>query len=281
MNEPEYVQAGGADDLPVWIYRAVRAKNREMHRHKFMEIAMLVKGTCVHRCSGEQNVLLPGDLFIIYPDVSHAIDMTRETVIYNILIRVENSLPEIDEAFANPLIHAMIWPEAQPHAYPLYHISAKQREEVLLLLRRIEGEYIDKRTNYRENIHAYLWLLLTALARMVSSPDGRYIGLRDNMAMLLEYIEENYANAIHPAQLAQLAHMSESHLYRVFKEHMGISPVQYLNRVRMQKAEAFLEQEGASVSEAAERVGMLDVSHFSKLFKSVNGYPPSRVRAKK
>ena len=73
--------------------------------------------------------------------------------------------------------------------------------------------------------------------------------------------------------------MSPSYICKIFKQEMGESPINYLIRIRMEKARnLLLQEEGYSVKEIACLVGYEDIYQFSKLFKKYYGVAPSYFR---
>lgn len=79
-------------------------------------------------------------------------------------------------------------------------------------------------------------------------------------------------------QLAEQLHISETYLRRIFQEELSVSPKQYLNQLRMNRAKALLNAGYDSVAVIAEKVGFRDAKNFATAFKKQFGYPPSRQR---
>lgn len=77
---------------------------------------------------------------------------------------------------------------------------------------------------------------------------------------------------------ADYAHSSKSHFIRIFKEKTGYTPIDYYNRLRIQKACELLHSQTLSISEISNCLGFRDQFHFSKLFKKVIGYSPTFYR---
>jgi len=73
--------------------------------------------------------------------------------------------------------------------------------------------------------------------------------------------------------------MSPSAFHRVFKEVTSSSPIQYLKKVRLDKARSLLVESGARVNEAATAVGYESVSQFSREFKRYYGISPTNFVA--
>lgn len=93
----------------------------------------------------------------------------------------------------------------------------------------------------------------------------------------LEYIDMQYEKPeLRIEDVAKYAGITRKYFYHVFQQVMRQSPQQYLIRYRMRKAEELLRTRKLSVTELARAVGYSDPFHFSKVFKSVYGAPPSR-----
>lgn len=90
-------------------------------------------------------------------------------------------------------------------------------------------------------------------------------------------MDDHYAGKIDIETLAGHAHFSKYHFVRVFKEIYGITPVQYLINVRIEKAKSLIEN-GASISEACWQVGFESISTFIGLFKEKAGVTSSIYR---
>lgn len=89
-----------------------------------------------------------------------------------------------------------------------------------------------------------------------------------------EFIDANFENELSIEQISMFAGMSEFHFFRLFKQIVGLSPYQYILKVRLQKAYRLLSL-GMSVSEVAFQVGFSSIFNFSKSFKKNYGVPPS------
>ena len=106
-----------------------------------------------------------------------------------------------------------------------------------------------------------------------------YVGF-ERIIPAVTYIEQNCNADISTSDLAEMCDMSESQLRRLFKEYSGSSPVEYRNRLRVEKAYQLLKNNFCNVTEAAESVGFNNIYYFSRLFKSVIGESPKSVQMK-
>lgn len=91
-------------------------------------------------------------------------------------------------------------------------------------------------------------------------------------------MRDNLHKDLSLTRLAQSVNLSVWRLCHVFRSDVGMSPIQYLRLLRMEKAKHLLETSFLSVKEITYNVGLNDESHFVRDFKAVYGFPPTRYR---
>ena len=96
---------------------------------------------------------------------------------------------------------------------------------------------------------------------------------------VIEYIEAHYTEDVTMEKMERDLHVSRHYLSRLFKEWTGWTIFQFLYQRRINQAKTlfFLEND-LSVTEVAERVGFKHLSHFSRVFKKLEGVPPEAYR---
>lgn len=94
----------------------------------------------------------------------------------------------------------------------------------------------------------------------------------------LTYLEHNFSKDFSVEQLAKMSCLSVGSFRRSFLECMGMSPVEYRNKLRIQKAVSLLKTGEYTVGETAEAVGISDIKYFSKLFKRYTGVTPRVIK---
>ncbi|ANF95259.1 response regulator transcription factor [Paenibacillus bovis] len=99
-----------------------------------------------------------------------------------------------------------------------------------------------------------------------------------NMKMLLEYIEEHYAEPLSLTGLGQHFHFNPSYLSSYFTTHNKEGFSEHLNKIRVEKAAEMLRTDVYSISEISGKVGYSDHSYFTKVFKKWTGLSPSQYR---
>ena len=102
-------------------------------------------------------------------------------------------------------------------------------------------------------------------------------GTFSQVARVLKYIQSDYAGKMDVEQLAGKARMSASAFHRAFKEVTSESPMQYLKKVRLNRARDLMVQENLKAYIAADQVGYESSSQFSREFKRYFGQSPAEM----
>jgi YesN/AraC family two-component response regulator len=91
----------------------------------------------------------------------------------------------------------------------------------------------------------------------------------------IAYINANYAGAVSLHDVASCVGLSERHLTRCFRQEIGITPITYLNRLRIKQAKALLEDgDGNSITRIGLDVGFSSSAYFTRVFKEEVGLSP-------
>lgn len=90
---------------------------------------------------------------------------------------------------------------------------------------------------------------------------------------LKEFIRNHISEPITVDTLGKQANMSKSTLTRLFKTQIGVSPLEYVIRLRLRKAKEILSQT-KNIKEACFSAGFNDVNYFTRLFKKREGVTP-------
>ncbi|OXS54023.1 hypothetical protein B1A99_27705 [Cohnella sp. CIP 111063] len=98
---------------------------------------------------------------------------------------------------------------------------------------------------------------------------------RDRIDTVIAYMKRHLGEKMTRDQLAEMAGLTPEHFSRIFKKHTGQSPVDYLIRIRVERAEELLRSTPLAIKEVAKQVGIEDPYYFSRVFKRVTGAAPS------
>ncbi|MGE5704705.1 MAG: response regulator [Clostridia bacterium] len=94
----------------------------------------------------------------------------------------------------------------------------------------------------------------------------------------LDYMASNYANALTLHDLAVEVHLSPSHLSRIFKKKLGLTFVDVLTKIRIEKAKELLDNQMLSVEYISHSVGFSSPNYFAVTFRKLEGQSPREYR---
>lgn len=95
---------------------------------------------------------------------------------------------------------------------------------------------------------------------------------------IVDDIQNRLDTEINIDDLAKKANMSRANFHKKFKEIFNDSPIQYIKKIRLNKARQYILYEHMKVVEAASKVGYESPAQFSREFKSHFGFPPSELK---
>ena len=144
-----------------------------------------------------------------------------------------------------------------------------------MLVNRVPGE--SKRVAaLAQFLVAYLVEKYTDAA--VEKPDFRGGLPIRQLRKVEDYVHEQLAEEISVEALAKLVEISPFHFSRVFKQTTGMSPMQFVTRERITRAQQLIRETSRSLIDIALEVGYTSPSHFAQVFGRVVGVTPSEFR---
>lgn len=99
--------------------------------------------------------------------------------------------------------------------------------------------------------------------------------------MAQEYIEEHYTESLTLTEIAERIGISGGYLSTLFSQNLQCGFVDYLNKIRIEHACCYLEQNYFKTYEIAYKVGFNDEKYFSKVFKKFKGMSPKEYKSRK
>ena len=120
---------------------------------------------------------------------------------------------------------------------------------------------------------------LIELKTMIYELMGRLFGEKadysgDVIDQCVAYIDSHYAEIQGIGELAAMCGFGETAFRKRFRQQMGMSPVHYINAVRVERACRMLRSSDMTVSGVCEFLGFYDVAYFHKVFKRYTGTTP-------
>ena len=94
------------------------------------------------------------------------------------------------------------------------------------------------------------------------------------------YIQQNLREDITLADIAKAACTSTFYICKLFKRHTGINLMEYISRLRIERAKELIQNPQARISEVAYEVGFQSLTHFNRVFRAMVGESPTVYREK-
>lgn len=157
-----------------------------------------------------------------------------------------------------------------------FFVKAEENPIFVTLVSAIFGEMRHKSEYHQECVRGMVYSLLFEIARFNGKKASRTSGRNGSLQLenAIEYVEKNYPNNFKIADLANECHMSETHFRRIFQEKMNMTPIEYVNFVRIKKACELIDKTDISMEDVAEKVGFITPSTFNRNFRRIIGTSP-------
>jgi AraC family L-rhamnose operon transcriptional activator RhaR/AraC family L-rhamnose operon regulatory protein RhaS len=273
------------ETFPFYIQYGEHEEALYMHSHdNFSELVIVLEGSAKHIVDSESYTICKGDVFVIGNETEHGYTDVNNFKICNIMFRngfINPAELDISESAGFQALFVL-----EPHFSRNSHfcsrlkLEAENYTDVKNIVQEIYSEYYTHNPGWKTMVKAHFWRLAVTLSRLYSfeALDEKSGVLK--LANAVAYIEKNFAESLAVSYLAQLSNYSERQFVRLFKETFGCIPMEYITRLRMQKARELLKMSDLSIAEVASCCGYNDSNYFSRIFKKYNTYTPSEYRGK-
>lgn len=225
----------------------------------------VTRGRVTWTIDGRDHPLAPGGLVLVPPGVRHhARSQTRRVTLGS--VHVEVTLAGRRDVLA---------------------MLAPPRQQAVIPASRLDFYLRSAMEEMRRSDEAMIALMMPSWGRMIALEllrDNARRGLlthRPVDPVVLDLLQEFHAHLTRPVTLGQLARRSGftgQHLNRLFRKALGVTPLRYLMRLRMERAAAMLTDDTRTIAAVAREMGFDDPYYFSRLFRQHMGRSPSRHR---
>lgn len=228
-------------------------------------LLFVTRGRAVWYLQDQALQLSPGDLAVVPPEAPHhAKSLTKRITILS--IHVDVYLPGRHDAFA------LLTPPRQQRVAAGSALDG--------YLRHAACEF-DRPNKHAAHVMLASWGRLVALELLRDNAQRgllTYQPIDPLVSETMDRLQQNLATTIHLNDLAAWSGFTAQHLNRRFRQNIGVTPLQYLARLRMDHAAALLRDGRLTVQAVANRVGFSDPYYFSRAFKQHFGRSPDHYR---
>lgn len=252
------------------------------HSHNFHELVIVTHGSAVHWLEGTEFPVTAGDVFLLQGRQRHCFHNRQDLELINIMYDPEKiALPE-SELRRMPGYCAMFMLEPthrRQHRFASrLHLRRVPLAQVEQLAEEMEREDTEKKPGYEVALRVRLLELLIFFSRAYTTTDTTEAEALLRVGSVIGALENDFFKDWKLADLQEIAHMSRSNLMRVFRQATGQPPIEYLVRLRIQKAMELLRSTDLSITEIAMEVGFGDSNYFARQFRRALGESPREFR---
>jgi AraC family transcriptional regulator len=238
--------------------------------HYDYDIWLILEGVVFIQIDGMTHTAREGDVVLFYPGIPYTASAGLEGCRFLFIhfeFMVGNNIRILDECNMTGIIPAQCM-EEEAKRFHQYWLDSKQSEVPAIMLK------------------GYFTVLLSKLMDICSKeqveriyfPQLRQSKNRDRMATLepiIKFITDNLGRRIKVIELSTMLNMSEKYFIHYFSNTIGVTPLVYMNQVKMNKAKVYLYQGRYSIKEISYMLGYADQYTFSKAFKKHYHVSPS------
>ncbi len=261
-----------------------RASTLRHHMHTEFELSLILQGEGVYNTARGNVDICPGDIFLFSTNEPHCITdiYTPDMHILNLhfqpffIWNTENSYLsneylkvffDRNASFSNRL----------DRTNPIL-------AELRVLFSSIKSEFDEKLADYTTAIKSKILQILITIYRhfpITNESNTTFtIHKLDGIVRAIEYIDKNFIYDISLDDIAQKAFLSKSHFCVIFKKTNGLTPWEYINIKRINKAVDLLKTTSLSVFDIATQCGYNNTANFNKQFRAITGQTPTTIRAR-
>jgi len=234
------------------------------HTHSFTELFYVIKGKGKFVVNGKCFDVKTGDSLIVAPDVYHTELSSNVEVLECMFVGIEEFPLEIDNRNVE---------------YKL--LNYDNSDHIMLdIVHMILYEVREKPVGYEDVCNNLLDMLQIYINRMSEKNIGKSGSkkLVNGCYVAKKYIEINYGEKITLDVLAEITYTNKYYLAHSFVKKYGITPINYLQKIRIERSKKYLENTDYSLVDISNYVGFSSQSYFSQIFKRHLGCTPAEYR---
>lgn len=161
-----------------------------------------------------------------------------------------------------------------------FFIDADDNPMIVTLVRAIFTEMEESAIYHQDCVKGLVYTLLYEIARFNGKSNHSHGKQASGFGLekAIDFVENNYMTFFKIQDLASKCGMSETHFRRLFLEKMNMTPVEYVNFIRVKKACEIIDKTDICMEDVASRVGFETPSTFNRNFKKIVGTSPYKYK---
>jgi len=256
--------------------------NYGIHDHEFVEIAFIASGTCLHQSVLGDSRPGPGDVFLFRPGAWHGYSEASNLGLYNCCFDTALLGRELSWMADEPYLGHLLWAiplSPRKRGMAALHLQPAEFDDCRTLLDALcQLTQTDHRTHYGDQI-GLLIQILSLLARSVPPPPASGTPRSSRaVAMALKLIDDAPTHEWTLGGLAARVQVEPTYFSRLFRAAVGLPPMAYLARRRLEVATTLLRREDLAIGAVGAMAGWPDANYFSRSFRKHFGMTPTRYR---
>lgn len=247
------------------------------HWHEEAELTLITEGASIYHLNLDHWMVAAGDFIFVQPLVLHSVFLTdtrpmkSETYVFHLNFLGGNTADLCSIKYLTPLINQeYTLPAIIKKDHPAYDCLYEIFRQInVLYTKQPEGYELALKSLFLQVI-----FLLFPYRTKNSAASELHLEASEKLKTVLNYIETNYDTALTISELAKLCYFSDYHFMRFFKKHTGMTCIEYINNLRLEKAVQMFEQGRTSILEVSLSTGFSNLSYFHRVFKARYGMTP-------
>jgi AraC-like DNA-binding protein/mannose-6-phosphate isomerase-like protein (cupin superfamily) len=254
----------------------------EHNVHEHFEMVYIKKGDAVFEISGQPAAIGPNDIIIIKPNQLHKFIVKSATGCEFIVLSFKFT-NKMDGDFSEVSLEDFLNFVSSRETGPFFTLKVSQKNEIITLLNRIlrekqNGEIGSDFLNYLLVMELFVFISRALKMEWENSIKYKSPKVKELIRVSVEYINNHYERNLSVPDVSKFVFLSTSYFTRAFKEEVGISPIHYLLKVRIDRSKELLSDTSLKISDIALSVGFSNQQRFNEIFKKYTGTTPLRYR---
>ena len=263
-----------------------RAKSYRIHKHIEFEISLILKGTGIYDTKTGTYDIRPGDIFLYSTNEYHCItDIFERNGIGHMELLNLHFQPSFVWSIGNEYLANSYLKIFFNRSKNFQNRLDRDNPAILRLTEQmisIKEEFENKEYDYDICIKTKILELMITIHRnfSITEENSMYIPnqLYERIETALNFMDQNYCSDLSLSDIASKAFMSRTYFCSMFKEMNGLTPWEYINIKRINKAVDLLKSSDLSISSVATQCGYNNMANFSRIFKQITGTTPKHIR---